>query len=200
MPIISLTTFIDFVVATGTARITRVRKAKEQYHQGYSPAFDFYRGVRNGIIRYHNSGEPLRGLINDIRDAKKRKAYRSCVRGHERWMGRRQFDWVQPESSVIWPCGELEVRVNPELGLTIENHEYRIKMYFKADQLSKTRVDPMLHLIKTTLTRGRQSLRPGILDVQRGKLWEPTIDIADLEALLVAEATAFMSMWNSLRI
>lgn len=200
MPTVSLTTFIDFVVASGTSRITRVRRAKERYLHPYDPAADFYKRVRNGIVEYHKSGAALETVLEEVTDKKKRKIYPDCIKGYRKWMGRRQFKWVQPAHPVLWESGKLMVRVNPELGLISGDDEYLIKLYFKADELSKSRVDTMLHLIQATLTQDSTPLRPGILDVQRGKLFEPTIEVAGTEVLLVGEAAAFVSMWDGIRI
>jgi len=41
VPEISLTTFVDFVIASGTPRLTCVRNAKKQYGEYYQPAFDY---------------------------------------------------------------------------------------------------------------------------------------------------------------
>jgi hypothetical protein len=49
IPTVSLTTFVDFVAATGTTRITRVRSAKTYYEQGYAPERDFYKPLRDRI-------------------------------------------------------------------------------------------------------------------------------------------------------
>lgn len=75
---ISLTTFIDFVFTSGTAKITCVRKAKEQYGAPYDPKKDFWRSLRNGIIHMHErNAKPatLDTLLDDLRDPKKRRLY-----------------------------------------------------------------------------------------------------------------------------
>ena len=53
MPEISLTSFVDFVLAGGTTRLRRVREIKRQIKEGYSPATDFYKGIREGIVELH---------------------------------------------------------------------------------------------------------------------------------------------------
>jgi len=52
MPEISLTSFVDFVLAGGTTRLRRVREIKRQINEGYSPATDFYKAIREGIVSF----------------------------------------------------------------------------------------------------------------------------------------------------
>lgn len=46
---ISLTDFVDFVCKSGSAKLTQVKKVK--YRDDYSPATDFYKALREGIIQ-----------------------------------------------------------------------------------------------------------------------------------------------------
>ena len=47
---ISMTTFVDFVIASGTPKLAAVMKAKIRYQTGYDPATDFYTPLREWII------------------------------------------------------------------------------------------------------------------------------------------------------
>lgn len=49
MASVTLTTFMDFVVAAGTRKVTCVRKAKKQYGQGYDP-----HGLLQAAARRHH--------------------------------------------------------------------------------------------------------------------------------------------------
>ena len=89
---ITLTTFIDFVFASGTARITRVRRAKEQYGEPYDPMKDFWRALRVGIVDMHErNANPatLDALLRDLREPKKRHLYPDCIDGYKRRLGRK---------------------------------------------------------------------------------------------------------------
>lgn len=55
---ISSTTFVDFLLATGTGKLTVVRRAKEQYGEPYDPRKDFWRGLRKGNVDMHETGAP----------------------------------------------------------------------------------------------------------------------------------------------
>ena len=58
VPEISMTTFVDFVLATGTKRLTCVKKAKKDYGKKYDPARDFYRLLRDKIMVMHQESKP----------------------------------------------------------------------------------------------------------------------------------------------
>ncbi len=198
MPKISLTTFVDFVSKSGTTRLTCVRKAKGLYQQEYEPAFDFWKPLRDAIVEMHKHNRPkdtLGNVLAGLTDKNKRNLYPSRIRAYKRWVGRKTIQWAgcDPE---IWQHGSLLVRVNPELGVSINGSKYIIKLYFKEECLSKNRVDTMLFLIQSTFSRNHPNATPGILDVPRGKLIRPTRNISDIDALLEGEAAAFIQMWN----
>ena len=68
MPTVTLTTFVDFIAATGTARITRVRAAKAYYEQGYAPERDFYKQLRDRIENCFASGWSATCLKDALKD------------------------------------------------------------------------------------------------------------------------------------
>ena len=47
---ISITTFVNFVLANGPRRLTEVKRAKALYDADYSPARDFYKPLREIIV------------------------------------------------------------------------------------------------------------------------------------------------------
>ena len=195
---ISMTTFIDFVAASGTSRITVVRDAKKLYGEEYTPAFDYWRILRNAILEMHENGEPknyLNKVIGSSMQVRKRTNYSNAVKAYKKWMGRKNISWFECPVTH-WESGHLDVRVNPELGLSINDNDYLVKLYFRAEQLSKRRIDTMLHLIKRSFEDELDEFTPAILDIQRSKLHVPTIDIEGIEALLIGEAAAFSVMWD----
>src|ERR1700755_1981682 len=88
MPTVSLTTFVDFVAASGTTRITRVRNAKTFYAQGYAPERDFYKPLRDRIERCFAAGwsaSSLTHALKDVSDPKKTANYEECRTGFITW-------------------------------------------------------------------------------------------------------------------
>lgn len=196
---VSMTTFVDFVIARGATRITRVKRAKEQYSQDYSPARDFYRQLREGIIDVHYKNQPLSLLDTIVKQAstRKRELYRECVAGYKRWQAKKTLTSFAVEN-VVWGQGQLDVSVNPELGLSIGGVAHLVKLYFKKDNPTKQQLEAALHLLAQHPACTNQGAIPAILDIQAGKLKMPTRQIPGISALLAGDAVAFAAMWDQL--
>ena len=195
---ISMTTFVDFVLASGTPRLSVVRKAKAQYEGKYNPGTDFYRDLREAISIGHQQGSPaseLDKLALNIENPRKIDLYLECIDSYKRWCGRKTLQWLGTFINE-WSFGYLIIRVNPELGLQINGDSYAIKLYFKSDKPSKLRLETMFHLLRVSLPEGQENTTPAILDVRRGKFFTPTRDIPGIQTLLEGEAAAFQTMWS----
>ena len=194
---VSLTTFTDFVAATGTARLTKVREAKRFYTAGYAPERDYYKPLRDRIVESFAVGwdkRKLQALLADVDDPKKLENYEACRVGLTKWAGRKSFEPI-PARSVKWRSAELSVGINPELWVRIGGDPHVIKLHLKADELSQQKANLVLHLMDTKL--GRDGV-VGVLDVRRAKLFTKTRQIPGLDALLASEALAFATLWDSI--
>lgn len=195
---VSLTTFIDFTNANGPTRTTIVRKAKIQTAE-YEPAADFYRGIRNAIIKDLSEDSGYTSVTQAVSDAHPRRYsnYNECAEGFKRWVRGKDMSWIGRPEPALWPSGGLQVRVNPEIMVEINGKVFAIKMYFKAPKLVKRRSDAMLHLLETVPV-GSTVDTVGVLDVRRGRLFTPPTRTPNLDAYLASEAAAFATMWNLL--
>jgi hypothetical protein len=158
----------------------------------------YWRGLRQSIIAMHKANGPRESLDSVVRktmDVRKRPAYATCIRAYKRWMGRKRVRWIG-SPSTLWQSGSVQVRVNPELGLKIDGVDHVVKLYFKAEKPTKRRVETILHLLASTLPRRYRQATPGVLDVQRGRLIVPTVEVADVDALLAGDAAAFEVMFK----
>lgn len=190
MPEISLTDFVDFVVKSGTPKLTKVRQLKER--GAYDPAADFWRALREGIIGFHQAGGNDKRQLDRIRDGltdrKKIARYPQAIKGYKRFLGRKQIAWFVPPRQS-WESGGLIVKVNPELGLIINSDRYVIKLYFKDDKLEKRKVDVVLAMMEEAL---RINLHPSdklaILDVSGKGFFSSSGQQARIAPLLVGEA------------
>ena len=201
-PSISLTSFVDFAMKAGVPQLTEARRIYKQYAvDGYAPAGDYYRVLRDSIVDLHRGGRPkndLDAIVGPGLPANRRDNYREMIRAYKRFLGRKSVEWFEPPSGA-WRQGVLQVRVNPELGLDIDGTPFVVKLYFKSDPLPKNRALSVTHLMETTLRRRcRNEETMGVLDVKRGKLIHPTLPDPDLELLLRAQANAFLSIWADL--
>jgi hypothetical protein len=84
VPQISLTTFVDFVSATATTRLTKVRAAKSYYEAGYGPERDFYGPLRKRIVEAFEQGWDPKNFdqsLGDVTDPKKLESYARARKG-----------------------------------------------------------------------------------------------------------------------
>ena len=139
---------------TGNPRQTKVRQVK--CRGDYDPRFDFWRQLRESIIRFHNPDnvankkEYFDDFLNGLMNADKRQPYGLVVDNYKRFLGRKQIVQLQAPR-MTWTHQTLEVRVNPELHLRINEENHLYKLYFKREQLAKNKIDMMLALMKYAL-------------------------------------------------
>ena len=195
------TSFVDFVSKSGTPKLTVVRRTKKLTDDGYGPEKDFYKRIREAIIEMHPTGGSITrvsGVLPGLTDKKKIDSYPKLVDGYKRWTGRRGAEWFEPPS-VLWSCGGLSVRVNPELGLIIKGRPHLTKLYFKTDSLAKNRIDIITHLMRSACSsKAPTGCVMGVLDIRRPKLFTPTVPIDGLDSLLRGEAASWATVWKDL--
>jgi hypothetical protein len=199
-PAVSMTTFMDFIVASGTRKISCVHRAKEQYKRGYHPSRDFYKLLRERIVHMHQRGEPITALdelLQGLTDPKKIASYPKCIAGYDKCIARKTVAWIACGPKT-WKASGLEVRVNPELGLTIDGVPHVVKLYFKADPLNQSAVEPMLRLIDLSVPEELKGATAAVIDVQRGRLLTHRGAKRDIDALLAAEAASFAILWKAI--
>lgn len=197
MPDLSLTDLVDVISASGTPKYTKVKQIKER--PPYSPATDFYKAFRDFVLENHTSTgnkNNLDILLPSLTDDKKKTNYPPLVAGYKKWWGSKKLVWFNP-SSGIWSAHGVDIRVNPELGLVVNGTHHLIKLYLKADPLSKLRVDIITHLMDATLSADAPAgCKMGVLDVRRSKLIIPTVPVAGLNAALDGELAYVSATWK----
>jgi hypothetical protein len=199
MPDISLTDFVDFVISAGTPRLTKVQQIKSRPE--YSPAFDFWKPLREALRDYHRSGSQnkndLNNVLIELSDPKKTRRYPAAIMAYKKFLGRKRITWFDPPSD-LWTFSGLGVRVNPELGLCINGQNYIIKLYFKDEAPTKNRLQTVLQMMHSTLSsQVTNGAAMAVLDVANGKLTSNTAQ-PNIAILIQGEASAFVQMWNSI--
>lgn len=196
---ISLTDFIEYVSKVGTSKFTVVNQIHSR--EEYQPAFDFWKALREGIVDLHQSNKEkseLDNILLDLTDKKKINRYPTLIDSYKSFLGRKKIGWFEPPFKE-WKTNDLRVKLNPELGLVINDKLYVVKLYFKSEQLSQMKSDLILLLMNTKLKRGNfKDVTFAVLDVERKKLFEKTKLGKDHLPLLEGEALSFISIWNSL--
>lgn len=197
---ISLTDFVDFAISTGTPKLTKV--AQVMARGEYSPATDFWKPLRHGICEFHRGGKHDKKILDkavaDLSDAKKVSRYGDCVRGYKKCLGNKSVTWFDPPTG-LWTHARLSIKINPELGLILDGSPVVAKLYFKAEPLSKRRIDVVTLLLSRALAGNvRTGTEFGIIDVQRGRLFSAPAGDVRLLPLLMGEAASFKTIWDSL--
>jgi len=193
----SLTDFVDVVSKSGTPKATKVRSVINRAK--YSPATDFYKPLRDCIVDTHLNDlhkASLYKLNHKLTDEKKMKNYPAAIEGYTAWWGNKTLKWFEPVNDTFERHG-VSVSVNPELGLLINEVPHLIKLYFKADALTKNRIDIATHLMEECLrpycSRGEIM---AVLDVRTGKLFFLKTPISGLTAMLGAELAYISALWS----
>jgi hypothetical protein len=192
---VSLTTFVDFVSKAGTPKATVVRNWKEK--DEYQVASDFYKQLREAIIEYHKVRTPLDAVLRYCH-RKKVVHYQAAITGYKKWIRGKSLKLFK--SSVgRWQSGRLLVSINPELGLTINGVPHLMKLYFKADGLTKNRIGIITHLMAATLAdEAPEHCVMAVLDVRNAKLFPGSGVDPLLETQLQAEAAYWNVMWPAI--
>jgi hypothetical protein len=190
---ISILDFAKFVNATSaSARVSIVAQAKDPY----DPSHDFYKGLREAIVRGQVLGDPrvqLQEAIARARDPRRQNAYQLCGTEYLKFVSRRTVEWVAKPKGWTWHEGEVEVRVNPEAIFSVRGRDYLLKMWFSKKPLGQQGRRAVAHLLAEGAKAGQQ---PGLLDVRHGAISPPLAVQSQTDLFLRVEADALASMWR----
>lgn len=196
---ISLTDFVDFTLRTGMPKLTKVREVMNR--EVYNPATDFWKPLRDGIVKFHREEKTidfLDALATKQTDSKKLGRYPEVISAYKKFLGRKQIQWFDPPKSQ-WVMDDLAISINPELGLTIKDQPYIIKLFFKEDSINKRRSEIIFHLMEEELrSTAPEKAIMAVFDMKQGKLIPSKGSPENISIVLEAEAKTFMSIWNKL--
>lgn len=196
MPRLSLTDLVDVVSKAGSPKATKVRQIKNR--NDYSPATDFYKPLRDGIISVHQSGKSkseLDSILNGLKDVKKRSAYPEIIEGYRKWWGGKKPEWFSPPTAVYTNSG-IDVSINPEIGFLYNDTPHVIKLYLKDDDVNKSKMDLITALMEHCLRQKTSAnTRIGVLDVRGSKLYTLGTNSAVQKAIIDAELAYVAALW-----
>lgn len=199
MPKLSLTDFVDVVSKAGSPKITKVKQIK--HRPAYQPATDFYKPFRHGLVNLHVNGKDrseLDLIVSSLSDIKKAANYSDLIEGYKKWWGKKSIGWFDPPRGVYTSSG-VDIAVNPELGLIIDGQRVVVKLYNKADPITKYQIDMVPLLMELVL---RDSCEPtdlvALLDVRKGKLHYLSVNPDTARFGLDAEMAYIANLWPNL--
>jgi hypothetical protein len=194
---VSLTYFVDFVLRSGTPKLTGVREYKERKDE---LSTDFYRPIREGIIAMHRKGEceaALDGVLARQDDHKRKRIYPHVATGYRKFLASGDKRWFEPPQGEI-KLGDLSINLNPEVGFLIDKKPHLVKLYFRQEPLTTKRSAVVLALLQSGLGRTYPKHTIAMLDVQRARLHTAPAPNPRLEVLLRGEAAAFSTIYEAL--
>lgn len=191
--------FVVFLSKRGTARITAVQRIRDR--GGYDVRKDYWKQFRETLIRYHRlnrQGLPSVSLLaSSAQDPKKRASYLAVAEAYHKFIGKRQVTSFSAPTAV-WRTTDLDVAVNPELGLVLGDQPFVLKWHLRADpidvKVGREAAYLLPYLLNESSPAGSQF---GILLPTSGTLVRPRFSASTLK-FLESEAAAFVRIWRSL--
>lgn len=200
----SLTSFTDFVLESGLRKLLVAERILRQYQAGYRQGADYYKRLRDAIVRVHSSGasvSSLGGVVDAVSFARHQANYQHMVRGYQQFWARNfqelEACWCPP-ARARWSLAHLVVTINPELGFRCMGDLHLIKLYLRKDPPSPAQLQIILHLMQLTLWSQETKPVVSVLDVRRGRLFEATSYDARFDPLLRGEAMSLVTMCRML--
>lgn len=195
MPTLSLTDLVDVVSKSGTPKATKVATIKAR--PDYEPAFDFYKPLREAIVKLHQKSAP-RSTLDDVLKAvhvTKQDNYPEAIAGYKKFLGKKHPTWFEPARTEFSSSG-IDVIVNPELGLGFGDAKHLVKLYFKAEPLTKPRVAVITGIMHAALgPKVATGVQMSVIDVRRGKLFSGLPPDSRLTATIGAELAYISYIW-----
>lgn len=196
MDSVPMTQFIDFVLTSGTGKVTAIKQLRQGQDERFS---DFYRPVREAIVDMHEKGlstDVLDALLVSLVDPREKRIFPKVVSGYKKFLRSGLMTWFEPPMRH-YPLGPIAVRVVPEVGLLIDGRPHAIKLYFRGDPLSPQRAMVTNELLAGAFSATWPGTVCAVLDVRRGRLY-PYRPKREIGYLLRAEAACFSSLWAAL--
>lgn len=201
---ISLTTFVDFVLAHRIAKVAVVRRFLEQQSAGYAQHRDYYASFRRDLVGFHRCARPMGEFFDFVTgSAHSRKVtnYGHLARGYARcWATYFQesgYVWIDPPRA-FWQSGSWRININPELAFSDGERAAFVKAYLKQEELTKDVATLVLHLLQLGLEPLLQNATVSIMDVRRGRLFEATSFDERLTVWLRGEVASFAAIFESI--
>ena len=197
-----MTYFIDFVLASGAQRVSKLAAAKKRQH---STVLDFYRPLRTRIVTAWSHGahrgKALEGLLQETANPTATKSFKPNIDGHQRFVAQHPgLSWFEPVTGILPAGPKLGIAINPELGLVIDGVPHHLKLWLRNETLVRQRVAFTIALMSRL--RIPEGHRFALLDLRRSALCyldessSQPMAWRKLGLLIDIEATAYAKGWE----
>ncbi|MFT6054994.1 MAG: hypothetical protein ACJASP_001891 [Roseivirga sp.] len=196
--VISATDIVDFAHRRGVTKVTKVKNVFER--EDYSPSKDFYFRLRRKLISNLKEGKGIEDLLSFIEnesDNRKKPHFLQIINGFIKFLKKKQVSWLVPNQAVWNYKDELFIKVNPELGLLIDDEHYLVKLHFKDSKINSSEAQYVLRLMEKSLCDGiYKNYKCALLDLRKGSFHTMSAKSIMLDELLEAEAESFLKIWR----
>jgi hypothetical protein len=198
---ISMTEFVNFINASGMAKVTIVSNAKMKHEEIQGNPYDYWKDFKEEVRRQlinQGTKEDLKEMVEDLRDDV-RENYRIMIEGFLKFWKPSRMKWLKPMKKMAHISG-VKMNINPEIGVIWQNKKLIIKLFLKANEtLDKRHADIILALMESELReKTDEDIQFAVLDVKRGKLFTYVNNDPRLLILLKREGRYFADMWKDL--
>ena len=167
MDTIGMAPFIDFALtpATGNVAIAAAIKAG-----GYPT--DRYADLGATIAEMHRDDHGPAALDSwlSVQPTTDKRRLGAILTAYKRFCRAHELKWFEPPMRDL-PLGHgINVRVAPELGVLIDGRPHAIKLYFRSDPITPSRLALTTALMHHALSTTWPGTVCAVLDVRRGKL------------------------------
>ncbi|WP_144481874.1 hypothetical protein [Bacillus pumilus] len=201
---IPITSFIKFAFSqNGLARTKCVREIKQQIEQQYNPHFDYWKKLRESIVKLHKgtiSIEEFHSIPLQIPEESKRRNYLIAVNNYIRLIKNKNVEYFETGKSYWNYRDELLVNSSPTIGLYIDKVPHLIRL---APRKSKDREDKRrVFTALTLMSESQKNYVPptdsinAILNPVKSKLYLESPHNDDLLIALESDAAAFCATWQ----
>ena len=200
---VSWAQFSRLIATPSPARPALVRQMQAQRAEAYSPARDFYRGLRKSMVDGRRLGTDRSVLAAAAVNAheKKRSTYQ---RLGATWLALLEGDlargaWLDVRPAR-WQQSALTVKVSPLLGLEYPNDRREVVYvhFAAAPRLSPDLIRAALRVMQLVGDETARNASPVLIDLQRGQIHRPSPVEPDYDAMLAAEAAGLSFLMEQL--
>lgn len=181
----------------------REQKIKSIIMRGdYEVVRDYYKQLRETIVRSHKNGESLQANLDDLIEnhvcAQKRNSFAQLSAAYLNHIGKLPTEWFSPPSNSCIQ-DDFEIKVRPNLGLKIFDDPYLVKFYFDQEPLKEEAARLSLLVMEKALRSNcPANCRMGILDIRRQKFFLANEEIFKLELFLNASLVDIGARWRQI--